>query len=117
MIADKALKFWANACDHTGIRWYLFKETLLCASEYQHLPEELEHPQIVVFAKDLPDLIEFVFPALPKNWLLNKTGLLRKKPRLVFQIKQMPVLEINLLYGVKDESQMVALTNSVDKIL
>lgn len=115
MTVQKALDLWAAACDRTDIRWYLFKETLLCVNGLQDLPQELPFAQIAVLARDLPDLVEYVFPALPKTWVLNKTCFVNGNHQLVFQIECTSVLEINILYGVEDKAQMAEFTGKVKK--
>ena len=113
MTAEKALALWAAACDRTDIRWYLIKETLLCVNGHHILPEELPCAQIAVLAKDLPDLVELIFPALPKSWVLNKTCFVNGMRQLAFQIEDTPVLELHILYGVENEAQMTEFTEKV----
>ena len=64
----EALAVWANACDHTGIQWFLYRETLLCANGYHSFPQELTCAQIAICDKDLSPLMESVFPVLPSHW-------------------------------------------------
>lgn len=116
MKTEKVLEKWATACDWTDIRWYLFKETLLCANGYHCLPTELPYAQIAVFAKDLPELVEFVFPALPSKWTLDKKHFIGNKRELVFFANHKPILEITVLYGVEDEHKMHDFTTEIKKI-
>ena len=62
MSAETVLDRWSSACCGTGIPWFLFRETLLCAHVLHQLPDPLDSAQIAVFAKDLPDLLNRVFP-------------------------------------------------------
>ena len=98
-----ALEAWASVCDPSGVQWYLYKETLLCANGYHALPEDL-CAQIVVRGKDLPDLVKYIFPRLPESWQLNKENFIDEKKPLVFYADTLPVLEINVLYTTKDEA-------------
>lgn len=113
---ENALDIWAYACNRAGIRWFLFKETLLCANGYHCLPENLSCAQIVVFGKDLPALVEQVFPLMPAAWSLNKQQLGRGKRLLTFKQNKVDVLDITVLYGVDGEDDLTFLDARTKKI-
>ncbi len=115
MLPANALALWAEACSQTGIDWYLYKNTLLCAEGYHHLPEALSCAEIVVFAKDLPQLVQQVFPRLPQHWTLSKWNFIGRARTLAFEENQRPVLEISVLCCVEDEAQMDTLANTLNK--
>ena len=106
MSAETALSLWSAACRETGIPWFLFRETLLCAHVLHQLPDTLDDAQIAVFAKDLPDLLDRVFPKLPETWVLDKSAWVGSQRQLVFRQDESVVLQIFLLYGVEDQEQM-----------
>ena len=111
----EALQAWADACNHTGIRWFLYKEALVCANGYHAFPESLPNAQIAVRAKDLPDLVEYVFPALPHEWKLDAAAFVRGSRLLVFKIKNVVMLEIHVLYGVENEGAMAKFSGQLRK--
>lgn len=117
MNVENALSLWSAACSAAGIRWYLFRETLLCAVGYQHFPDTLTCPQVAVFGSDLPDLIQNVFPSLPSDWILDKTNFGREKRNLIFYRKDRPVLQLCVLCGVEGEAQAEAFDAQVNRIL
>ena len=115
MNAENALKIWASACAPTGTPWYLFRETLLCAVGYHRFPEELTHPQIAVFGRDLAPLVRNVFPCLPQEWKLDTTHLGRGNRKLLFCQNDQPVLELCILYGLEDPVQIAPFKAAVSK--
>ena len=110
MSAETVLGRWSSACCGTGIPWFLFRETLLCAHVLHQLPDTLDSAQIAVFAKDLPDLLNRVFPKLPENWELDKGAWTGSQRQLVFVQDAAVVLQISLLYGAQDEGQVQQLS-------
>ncbi len=116
MDAQIGLNIWAKACNQTGIRWFLFKETLLCVDGYRQLPETVSCGQIVVFGKDLPALIQKVFPALPEDWVLGKSHLGRGKRKLVFRQEGEKVLDISVLYGVDGQEDLESVKQQLKRI-
>lgn len=116
MNAKTALTQWTAACRDTGLRWFLFEETLLCAAYYGHLPESVSCAQIAVLGQDLPALTEQVFPRLPGNWKLHKEHFGRDKRELVFWLEDTPVLDITVLYGVENEAQIETLKTRINEI-
>lgn len=116
MNPEFALTTWANACDQTGIRWYLFQETLLCANGYGHIPQSVSCAQIAVHAQDLPDLDQYVFPALPKEWLLKKGNFVNGQRQLVFYSQKVPVLQLTILFGIQNENEIVQFNSRIAKM-
>lgn len=115
MKPENALQIWSEVCDQTGVAWYLYKETLLCANGYHNFPEQLPCAQIAVRARDLPDLVDYVFPKLPSSWKLSTDKFVTNKRELVFHVKHSPVLEINVLYAVEDETQLRTISSELKK--
>ena len=113
MNSVEALSTWAAVCEPLGIQWSLFKETLLCVNGYHHLPDSVPCAQIVVRGIDLPDLVEYVFPRLPKDWKLNNEHFIDGKKQLVFYAKKAPVLEISVLYAADNDSQVSKLSSTL----
>ena len=116
MLPVEALEAWARICDHTDIKWYLFKETLLCAHGYAAFPAELRYAQIVVFAKDLPEIIEYIVPALPKAWVLDKRKFCTGKGEVCFRQNGDIVLMMYVLFGVKDAENPSEIMDEISKI-
>lgn len=110
MTPETVLSHWSAACREAGIPWFLFRESLLCAHVLHRLPETLTGAQVAVYAKDLPVLMEAVFPRLPDGCTLSKSTWTDERRRLVFLYDDAPVLEISLLCPVEDEAQMRSLS-------
>lgn len=117
MRPETALEYWSAACEPTGISWWLFKETLLCVNGYHALPEMLPCAQIAVWAQDLPDLVDRVFPRLPQEWLLSKDRFVGSKRELFFSLDNGPVLEIHVLCAVEDEKHLAAVNCARNDLL
>lgn len=116
MEPGKSLKIWADACETAGICWSVYKETLLCAKGYHSLPESVACPQVAVFGKDLPKLMEQVFPKLPEQWVLEKVSFGTDDRSLYFSQEGEPVLVLNVLYGVSGEKALETAKEQVRKI-
>jgi len=116
MNVETILACWSAACSETGLRWYLFRDTLLCAVGYASFPEALTCPQIAVPGEDLAAFVEKVFPALPRDWTVDKSHFARGKRTLIFHQGELPVLEISILCGVKDDAQLTALSDRFTQI-
>lgn len=116
MEPSASLKIWADACDNAGICWSVCKETLLCIAGYHSLPESVACPQVAVFGKDLPKLMEQVFPKLPEQWVLEKASFGTDDRNLSFVQEGMPVLQLNVLYGVAGEEELAAAKEQMGKI-
>lgn len=116
MIAEEVLALWSAACADGGFTWYLAKETLLCANGRHCLPETLSCVNVAVPAAELPAMAASLFPSLPSNWTLNKSGFAGSDCSLAFSVDGSPVLEISALYGVENEAHMQKLTESVRKV-
>lgn len=113
MNVKNTLSVWSEACKNADIRWYLYRETLLCAVGYGYFPETLTCPQVAVFAKDLSALVQQVFPALPQNWTLDKLNFARDKYNLFFRDGETTVLELCVLCGAEDEAQIAQLNAKI----
>ena len=117
MNAENALAVWSAVCSSTNIRWFLFRETLLCAAGYQHFPETLTHPQVAVFGEDLSTIMNQVVPCLPDEWVLDKSNFGREGRKLLFIQNNAPVFELCVLYGVENEAQAAAFDTEVKQIV
>ena len=109
----EALALWARACGPTGVSWYLYRETLLCANGYHHFPENLTTAQIAVQDKDLTLLWNEVFPALPDRWTLDKGAFVGSRRQLVFRDDEGAVLEIHVLYETENETRLEEFSDSL----
>ncbi len=107
------LNSWSGAISPTNIRWYLYRETLLCAEGYHDFPNTLPVAQVVVFAEDLPRLIAEVFPRLPTEWQSEIYLFKKKNPSLFFSIDETPVLTVDLLCAIESEEQLLALSTEL----
>ena len=112
---DSSLAIWDSACNN--IRWYLFKETLLCAVVRGQFPDELTYPQVVCFGEDLPVIIETVFPNLPNEWVLKKNDFGRGKHILLFLQEGKPVFELCVLCGVESLDKINDFAEKVNQIV
>ena len=70
MTPYEALSIWSAACQKTNVKWFMYKDTLLCANGHQGFPKELAYAQIAVFSQDLQEIFARIFPALPQDWVL-----------------------------------------------
>ena len=107
------LDLWAQACTKTQIQWSLYKDTLLCAEGYHSFPDELDHPQVAIFAEDLLRTVDQVFSNLPADWRLDKEALLSKNPQICFLQNGRVVLSVHPLMGAKDRDAFLRLVNPV----
>lgn len=106
MLPNEALGTWAAVCDNTDIKWYLYKETLLCAYGYDEFPVELPYAQIAVRAKDLSDIMMYIFPALPKDWKFVENDFVSNKQMICFKKGSEIVLTIDVLMAIDCEEKM-----------
>lgn len=95
MLPAEVLAIWSDCC--TGIRWYLYADTLLCANGYGDLPETLSSAQIAVYAADLMTILQQVFPKLPSDWQPDLHQFCQKRGPLLLQKEGQPLLEIHIL--------------------
>lgn len=116
MNLQSVLTEWAKACDFPGIKWYLYRETLLCANGYHGFPDELENVQVAVKAENLPAVIRMVIPRLPKEWRLDKQEFVRKAGALQLKYEGTNILSISVLCGIEDRGQLDALSKKVKGI-
>ena len=116
MLPIEALAAWAKICDNTDIKWYLYKETLLCANGYDEFPEELPYAQIAVRAKDLADIMTYIFPALPKDWKFAENDFVSGKKMICFKQGGSIVLTIDVLMAIDEAEKMEKLDKISKKI-
>lgn len=117
MLPKELLKIWADACEKSGIKWYLFRETLLCAHGYQYFPAELKALQVAVQAEDFSRVVVCIDEVLPKDWCVETYSFVTKKKTLTLQIDDMR-LEIYVLFPANsaDEKRIVQITSKIDAI-
>lgn len=109
MTLTDMLYAWNQAISPTHIRWYLYRETLLCANGYRAFPEELSCAQVVMLAEDLPAFWRDVVPQLPADWQLQNDLFQPEKPSLRFTVEDGPALTVDLLCAVEDAEHAQAL--------
>ncbi len=116
MLPSEALKEWAKICNNTDIKWYLYKETLLCANGYEEFPAELPYAQIAVRAKDLSDIMAYIFPALPIDWKFEENDFVSAKQMICFKTGSQIVLTIDVLMALDNAEKMDVLVARGQKI-
>ena len=80
----------------------MYRDTLLCANGYQSFPAELSFAQVAVFAHDLQEVFEKVFPALPKDWILAEEEYVLKNHLLCFKQNDVIVFSMDVLFATED---------------
>ena len=75
MSISEVLEVWKQICDENDIKWYLYRETLLCAEGYHRFHEELPYAQIIIHTSKRFDnkLIKSI-SSLPCKWRVKRTG-------------------------------------------
>jgi len=95
MAIDAILTYWIQTC--AGLRWWLYKESLLCAVGHGCFPQELRSARVAVCGTDLSRLLNTVIPALPADWVLDVSKFVRGcMPIQILQDNQL-LLEIDVL--------------------
>ena len=102
MHPSKSLAIWAESSMESGIDWYLYGETLLCAKGYGSFPDTLTYPQILVFSRDLRKITEQVIPKLPDTWTLHFRDFAEKAKPIQFRQGDAVVLELHVLHPQTD---------------
>mgnify|MGYP003293430320 CR=1 FL=1 len=69
---QEVLNSWRAACESADIRWYLYRETLLCANGLDAFPEELTAAQVLIAERDL-SAAKQAFAGLPEHWKQETT--------------------------------------------
>ena len=116
MTATDTLRFWAEACESAEIKWYLYKETLLCAKGLGMFPDELESVQVAVMAKDLPAVLSDVIPRLPREWNVDKQSFLQRESLISVVQDQKTVMTIDALCGIRSDDERNSLISKVDRL-
>ena len=107
MSPKEILNIWADACEKSGITWYLFRETLLCAQGYQTFPAELKSVQVAVLAQEFQHVVTCINQYLPKDWKVETYFFTTKKKTLTLQMEE-GQLEIYLLYPEEERTEEIA---------
>ena len=102
MHPSNTLAIWAESCAESGVNWYLYGETLLCAKGYGAFPDTLKYPQILVFSRDLREIVENVIPRLPDTWTLFVRDFAEKNMPIQFRQGDAVVLELYVLHPQSD---------------
>lgn len=118
MLPIETLEIWSSACRKAGVKWSLFRETLLCAEGYGEFPENLTCANVAVFAKDLKKVMEDIFPAFPGEYFFLKKYLITGKRLLCLAETgtETPVLTVDVLYPVSSQEHMEAAANKKESI-
>jgi len=103
------ISIWAKICEKIGIKWYLYRETLLCANGYQLFPEELNCVQVAIGAEDLSKLVEKVNTLFPESWQLDMQAVSNKKEPLQFIEDGKAVLQIDVLWPIENKEEVESL--------
>lgn len=106
MLPVEVLNIWACACEQASVKWFLYRETLLCAHGYHGFPEELQSVQVAVFAKDFQRITERIFPVLPADWTLDLLPFAIKNKAIRFAVNGATVLEIEVLCPVESQENV-----------
>lgn len=113
---ETTLAIWSEACKAAGIRWSLYRQTLLCAAAPGSYPPGPECAQVAVFAEDVPALLEQVFPALCRHWRPAWEHYTVKECLLSFEEEGSCRLQIDIFNPVEDEAAMEQLRLQLQKM-
>lgn len=116
MLPAETLKIWSAACTAASVNWYLYDDTLLCASGYHDFPETLKNAQVAVFAADLETIFTELYPKLPEDWSLDTHSFSVMKNAICFKKDDAVVLDVHLLYAVEDQEQAENFSHKVGQI-
>ena len=116
MLPAETLKIWSAACQEADLSWFLYTDTLLCATGYRNFPDTLQSAQVVVFAADLNAVFAQVFPILPKEWTLNINAFATENNAICFMQNGIVVLEVYILYALEDRNQAEKVLEKSDRI-
>lgn len=108
MLPAEVLAIWSERCTSTGIDWYLYAQSLLCAEGYGSFPETLKNPQVAVFAGDMPRIIGQVLPGFPGEGSLDISGFSSETGSLRLKAGEQVILEIHLLHPVQSPEEAEA---------
>ena len=106
MRPEETLRLWSDMCDQLGIRWYLYRETLLCAHGYHEFPDTLSYAQVAIYVNDLPKLLEDGIALLPAEWNYDRTGYTVGTKELCFKDGENVVLTVDVLCAAESEEAM-----------
>ena len=113
MLPAEVLAIWSERCTSAGINWYLYAQSLLCAKGYGFFPDTLKNPQVAVFDRDLPRIIEQVLPTFPGEGSLDISGFSSKADTLCLKDGEEIILEICVLHPVQSEEEAEAYASRV----
>lgn len=116
MTPYEALSIWSAACQKTNVKWFMYKDTLLCANGHQGFPKELAYAQIAVFSQDLQEIFARIFPALPQDWVLAEDEYVMKNHLLCFKQNGVIVLSIDVLFAAKDQHHFIHFTRNTRRL-
>lgn len=118
MLPTEILEIWSAACEKAGVKWSLYRETLLCAEGYGEFPENLTCANVAVFARDLNKIINEVFPAFPEGISFLRKFLVTGKRLLCLTEtgSELPLLTVDILYPVSSQEHMELAANEAKAI-
>ncbi len=108
MLPVNVLEIWAEACAKADVKWFLYRETLLCAEGYHEFPENLTCANVAVFAKDLHKVVREILPSFPEELAFLKKFFITGK-RLLCLVEagtEVPKLTVDVLYPADSEENM-----------
>ena len=113
MRPEEILNIWSCVCEKADVRWFLYRQTLLCAHGYREFPEKLQSVQVAVLSKDFRAVVDRVFSQLPAKWALNPIPFVLRKGALCVLLDGVPVLEVDILCPVDGQTQKNALQKAL----
>ena len=118
MLPIETLEIWSSACEKAGVKWSLYKETLLCAEGYGEFPENLTVANVAVFAKDLRKVVNEVLTAFPQEYCFLKKFFITGKKLLCLTAvgTEVPLLTVDVLYPVSSQEHMELAANEAKTI-
>lgn len=111
-----ALATWSNACEQIGIRWFLYRETLLCAEGLGKISSDIDCGQIAVLAQDLGNILKKVWPLLPEKWNLSVQKTIVDQQPLTVMVDEKPVLQIDVLWPIEVPERLGRLKSKLDRL-
>ena len=116
MSLTDVLAIWEKACEGAKVRWFLYRETLLCAEGYNRFPNELDCVHTAILAQDLLKLVSEILPNLPAEWHLNVQEMVMRHKPLSLECDGKAVMNIDVLWPVEGEEQAAMLRNTFKRI-
>lgn len=110
---NEKLMRWSDACRQAGIRWTLFRQSLLCAAVTEQLPEG-EPVRVALHSRDLDALLQQVLPDL--GWELDISRYTAKECRVALTCGGACCMELDILCPVTGEEDEIALSRRLRRL-